>query len=83
MATDLWDHDNKPSLKAIHISSRASQRATKTVKEYAFCQRYQVCGKALQVTMCIKHSYYRIFERFLYIYKVRQIFYLVIFRKEN
>jgi hypothetical protein len=24
----------KPTLKAIHISSRASQRATKTVKEY-------------------------------------------------
>jgi hypothetical protein len=28
-----------PTLKAIHISSRASQRATKTVKEYVFCQR--------------------------------------------
>jgi hypothetical protein len=25
-----------PTLKAIHISSRASQRATKTVKEYVF-----------------------------------------------
>jgi hypothetical protein len=25
---------NKPTLKAIHISSRISQRATKTVKEY-------------------------------------------------
>ena len=55
MATDLWDHDNKPTLKAIHISSRYSQRATKTEKEYVFCQRYKLNVKALQVTMYIKN----------------------------